>query len=285
MSGMINILEIQKRLEKEKSIKSQIYLFQRNIFHSLEERNYKKARENIGNYKTLIYLPSNNDLPEIYQIRESSENLITIFEDYISLQGVLPEENFKNINNNNILIELNLLYSRIIDNIEKQNFDSARRNITSLRTLLNLESNSDYPEIISRKSDYLKTAAVMEEYIALKNEVENYKEIYQPDQYKKSEIIYNSENNNAGNIYQDFSGEIFLYGKIASLQDKSLTIEAFFNLLINPGDSFLIKKEDREIAYGEITSSTSSTARGKIKNIKNSDNPLEVNNLVYIIRK
>ncbi len=118
-TDLVDISEIQSSLEKQKLMNTQLYLIQKQIFNNINKRDYVKAAENISNYRSIIYLESNNALPGILEKRESADDLLIIIDDYISFKQTLNKNRNNERPESQFLTELHILFSRIIFNYRK----------------------------------------------------------------------------------------------------------------------------------------------------------------------
>ena len=274
---LINISEIQEKLERQESVNTQLYIMQTKIFNDIKTGNFQNARHNIENIKTIMYLESNNDIPDIARTRSSYGNSIEIVEKYISAQEELKKRNSGGSFDG---FKYTLLFSDILTEIDNNNLDKAALKIKGFKSAIGKETDISIGGSIGQKDQYMRTASVIEDYIDLNNEINKLKGSESGTELQSENII--PETLNSFPDYEE--SDLLLCGKIAYTDNKSLSIETFFQLPITPGDLFLIKNKKTEIACGEIISLTGSSVKGKIEKQKNPDIYPEINNLVYIIK-
>ena len=277
--GLIDISDIQEKLERQKVINNQLYILQNKIFSDIKTDNFKRAEQRIENLKKIIYMESNNNLPGINRIRITNENTIGMIEKYISLQEELKKRNSGGSFDG---FKCTLLFSNILSAIENNNLNEADLKIKQFKSAIDKETDISLGGTIGQKDQYMRTASVIEDYIYLNNEINKLnKSGEKPETGMQAENIVQK----ASDQFPDYTeSDLLLYGKVAYTDNKSLSIETFFSLPVSPGDLFLVKNRKTQIAYGEIISLEGNSVKGIIEKLRKTEKYPEVNNLVYIVK-
>ncbi len=255
--ALSSLTEFNAILEQQNIVQDQLMTLQKKVLYDINNKRYAEAENDISGIKRILTLDSNSSLPALMKRKQLELEYADFLENHV--KAIKNPKIYEEYMNQNLIYQI----ETAMDAIKYADVHFSAGNIDNAERLYR-EGMKSIP--------FINNADTKLRSIEKKNQ-------------DSSDKQGKAEDKTA--VYADIVSETRLFGLVAAVNSRLLTIEPFKGNTAKTGQPFIIKTAGKpdtstETGRGMILESNKTSAKGEITILKNPDQKIEINSLIYL---